>query len=170
MKKIIIVVIEIVFILGVVLGINNLTFFSFIKEFYFTLNYKIILYYLLNFICNIIIPFVVFPLRILLFFLISGFMFANMIYSYGIMGLFAWMIYLIIMKVLPIFLNILGFFYSIKLIKHIYQYIKYKQSKKNIKIYYKKVLVVSFLYLICNLLLYLIQGIFYIPVYNHLLF
>lgn len=158
MKKIINYSILIAFIIGTIfckVYPINLKLYSFFTSFF---SFKYILYLILIIILLLLLPILSINFSYILLIynsFIFGYMLVLFLKNFGIIGIIFILTYMIIIKLLNLFILYLSSFYTFKFIKHIYLNIfsKYKRNKKNLSLYFKKNIIMILIYFINNILL-----------------
>lgn len=174
MKKIINYSIIIALIVGILFGLLYPVNLSEYVVFINIISFKIILILLLISLLCIVLPLISLNLsQTLLFFegFSFGYMISLFIISYKLKGLLFIIVYFIFFKLLNIFILYLNSFYSYKFIKHIYLNIfnKYKRNINNLFLYMKKIIVMSSVYFINNIICLILKYFFALKLFKFII-
>lgn len=146
MKKYIIVIILAIFFIGLIIGFNNNYD---LKNFYeFTFSWQNLLASMIFLILGLILSLLGLPIYLIMLLfeiILMGIVTSYFLVSFSFKGILFVFLYTLVFKCIYWFLLFLNSFYAFKMIKNEMRYLfkKYRDCKNNIKLYFKKILVIN---------------------------
>ena len=173
MKKIILIIVASILVIGFIIGINqeyNMNNFVSI-----TMSFKSFILYIMIIILGFLLSSIGMPCYYLFLFfelLLSGFIMALFIINYKINGLCFALLFILLFKIPSYFILLLSSFYYTKYIKNMFSYLfyRYTSSKKNYRMYFKKMLVINLILIIIIIVNFSFGNYIIKPVGSYLLF